>query len=151
MAARAYAGLLAGLEFDRVAAIPYAGLPIGTAVALETNHPLVYPRKEVKSYGTGRSIEGRYEPGETVVVLDDLITTGGSKIDAIEPLEAAGLEVHDVVVLLDRQQGGAEELAQRGYQLHSALTMTELLNVLVRHKRISDQQGALARALIRNS
>jgi len=126
LAARAYAGLLADLTFDRLAAIPYAALPIGAVVAQVADCPLIYPRKEVKSYGRGRAIEGYWEPGETVVVLDDLITTGGSKLKAIAPLEEAGLHVRDVVVLIDREQGGAEELAAQGYRLHSVLKLSEL-------------------------
>ncbi len=126
LAARAYARLLAGLSFDRVAAIPYAALPIGAVVAQLANRPLIYPRKEVKSYGRKRAIEGRWEAGETVVVLDDLITTGGSKLAAIEPLEQAGLRVRDVVVLIDREQGGADELAAKGYRLHSVLKLSDL-------------------------
>ncbi len=126
LAARAYAQLLADLSFDRLAAIPYAALPIGAVVAQVANRPLIYPRKEVKSYGRQRAIEGRWEPGETVVVLDDLITTGGSKLAAIEPLEQAGLHVRDVVVLIDREQGGAEELAAKGYRLHSVLKLSDL-------------------------
>ncbi|MGD8902983.1 MAG: orotidine-5'-phosphate decarboxylase, partial [Anaerolineae bacterium] len=120
--ARAYAELLrakAGLgepgKRTRLAAIPYAALPIGTAVALELGLPLIYPRKEVKAHGTSRQVEGEYESGDRAVVLDDLITTGGSKLAAIEPLEAAGLEVQDVVVLIDREQGGGAELAEAGY------------------------------------
>jgi len=140
MVARAYASLLHRLHFDRLAAIPYAGLPIGTAVALETGHPLIYPRKEAKQHGTGRPIEGRFRSGEKVAVLDDVVTTGGSKMAAIEPLEAAGLRVRDIVVLLDREQGGKEELARRDYQLHSVLTMSELLAVLQREGRISQDQ-----------
>ena len=77
----------------RLAALPYAALPIGTAVAMELGLSMVYPRKEVKAYGTARQIEGECQAGERAVVLDDLITTGGSKLAAIEPLEAAGLEV----------------------------------------------------------
>jgi uridine monophosphate synthetase len=126
LAARAYAGLLAGLSFERLAAIPYAALPIGAVVAQVAGCPLIYPRKEVKSYGRGRAIEGHWEAGETVVVLDDLITTGGSKLKAIAPLEEAGLRVRDVVVLIDREQGGAEELAAQGYRLHSVLKLSEL-------------------------
>ncbi|NOZ07021.1 MAG: orotidine-5'-phosphate decarboxylase [Chloroflexi bacterium] len=126
LAARAYARLLAGLSFDRLAAIPYAALPIGAVVAQVANRPLIYPRKEVKSYGRQRAIEGRWEAGETVVVLDDLITTGGSKLAAIEPLEQAGLHVRDVVVLIDREQGGADELAAKGYRLHSVLKLSDL-------------------------
>ncbi|MFQ5858384.1 MAG: orotate phosphoribosyltransferase, partial [Anaerolineae bacterium] len=139
MVARAYAGLLRDLSFDRIAGIPYAGLPIATAVGLETGRPVIYPRREVKGHGTGRAIEGRYRAGETVVVLDDLITTGGSKFEAIEPLEAAGLRVLDVVVLIDREQGGGAELAEAGYQLHSLLSLSSILETLERHGHITPE------------
>ncbi|MBC7255173.1 MAG: orotidine-5'-phosphate decarboxylase [Chloroflexi bacterium] len=128
--ARVYARLLESLAYDRLAAIPYAGLPIGTAVSLQVNKPLIYPRREAKEYGTRRQIEGEFHAGETVVLLDDLITTGGSKIEAIEPLLAAGLVVRDVVVLIDREQGGAQDLARRGYRLHAALTLRGLVDAL---------------------
>jgi uridine monophosphate synthetase len=140
--ATAYAAQLRGLEYDRIAAIPYAALPIGTAVALHMGQPLIYPRKETKEYGTQRAIEGAYAPGERVVVLDDLITTGGSKIEAIEPLRNAGLAVTDVVVLIDRQGGGREELAAHGYRLHSVFTLGRILDVLAAHRTISGEQRA---------
>jgi len=138
--AQAYAEILRPLSFDRLAAIPYAALPIGTAVAMEMDVPLVYPRKEVKEYGTGRGIEGGFEEGERVIVLDDLITTGLSKLRAIAPLEEAGLLVEDVVVLVDREQGGTQELAQDGYKLHAILRLTEMLHTLTRRGRMSPQQ-----------
>jgi uridine monophosphate synthetase len=137
---RAYSGILKSLTFDRLAAIPYAALPIGTAVSLEMGVPLVYPRKEIKEHGTGKGIEGHFEQGERVVVLDDLITTGGSKLRAIAPLEEAGLEVKDVVVLVDREQGGAGELAEMGYALHSVLRLTEMLDTLAQAGRIAPAQ-----------
>jgi len=136
--ARAYASLLEGLAFDVIAAIPYAGLPIGTAVALETGRPMVYPRREVKEYGTRRAVEGRFEEGQTAVVLDDLISSGESKIEAIEPLVAAGLSVADVVVLIDREGGGAEALQAAGYQLHSVLTLTEIAEDLAEAGLVTD-------------
>lgn len=148
MVARAYERLLTPLTFDRLAAIPYAGLPIGAAVALEMNKPLIYPRREVKSYGTGRAIEGVYKQGETVAIIDDLITTGGSKIEALAPLEAAGLTVQDIVVLIDRGQGGSAELAGRGLRLHSVLSMQTLLDVLVQRRRISAEQRATVAAFL---
>jgi uridine monophosphate synthetase len=95
--ARALGGIVSGLPCDRIAAIPYGGLPIGQAVALSIGKPLLYPRREVKEYGTRKLIEGAYAPGETVVVLDDLITTGGSKIEALAPLQDAGLDRKSVV------------------------------------------------------
>ena len=128
--ARSYARLLRPLHYDRIAAIPYAGLPIGTAVALETGDPLIYPRREVKAHGTRRSIEGEYRSGERVVLLDDVITSGGSKLEAAESLLAAGLVIEDVVVLIDREQGGAEELAGRGYRLHASLTLSQIVDSL---------------------
>jgi len=138
--ARAYAHLLRDISYQRIAAIPYAALPIGTAVALELGMPLVYPRKEAKSYGTGRAIEGKFVPGERVVVLDDLITTGGSKIKAIAPLKEAGLQVQDVVVLIDREQGGREMLATHGYRLHAVFTLRAMMDTLRAAGRITDQQ-----------
>jgi len=144
--ARAMAALLRDLQYDRLAAIPYAALPIGTAVALEMNQPLIYPRREVKAYGTQRAIEGQFLPGERVVVLDDVVTTGRSKLGAIAPLQAAGLRVEDIVVLVDREQGGAQQLAAQGYRVHSVLRLGQIVDVLARSGRISAQQCAQARA-----
>ncbi|MDD2922080.1 MAG: orotate phosphoribosyltransferase, partial [Anaerolineales bacterium] len=104
----AYLPLLADLKFERIAGLPYAAIPIATAVSLQGNYPMIYPRKEVKTYGTKAEIEGEYYAGETVVVIDDLATTGGSKFEAIEKLTGAGLVVKDVVVLIDRQSGAKE-------------------------------------------
>jgi uridine monophosphate synthetase len=145
MVARAYARLLRQSVLStevgqRLAAIPYAALPIGTAVALELDLPLIYPRKEAKGHGLTRQVEGQFEPGERAIVLDDLITTGGSKLAAIEPLEAAGLQVKDVVVLIDREQGGRDELEEAGYRLHAVLGLSHMLDVLVSEGRITQQQ-----------
>jgi uridine monophosphate synthetase len=129
-----------GLTFDRIAAIPYAALPIGVAMALDANLPLIYPRREVKGHGTRRAIEGAFEAGETVLLVDDLITRGGSKLEAIEALEAMDLIVRDVLVLIDREQGGAEDLAERGYSLHAVLKLTDLLAALRCGGRITPEQ-----------
>ena len=124
----AYLPLLERLQFDRIAGIPYAAIPIGTAVSMQGGYPMIYPRKEVKAYGTKAEIEGEYHAGETVVVVDDLATTGGSKFEAIEKLTSAGLKVQDVVVLIDRQSGAKEALAAAGYRMHAVLTLTEMLD-----------------------
>ena len=126
--AAAYLPILHRLTFDRLAGLPYAAIPIATAISLQGNYPFIYPRKEVKTYGTKAEIEGAYEAGETVVVIDDLATTGGSKFEAIEKLTAAGLIVKDVVVLIDRQSGAKEALAEAGFRLHAVLNITELLD-----------------------
>ncbi len=124
---QAYLPILKDLKFDRIAGLPYAAIPIATAISLAGNYPMIYPRKEAKSYGTKAEIEGEYHAGETAVIIDDLATTGGSKFEAIEKLTGAGLVVKDVVVLVDRQSGAKESLAQAGYSMHAVLTIGQLL------------------------
>jgi uridine monophosphate synthetase len=128
------------LHFDRIAGIPYAAISIATAVSLQANYPMIYPRKEQKGYGTKKSIEGVFKEGDTILVYDDLITTGGSKFEAIAPLEEAGLKIKDIVVLVDREQGGKKELAGKGYALHTVLTITELLDNLKASGKITEEQ-----------
>ena len=147
-AAAAYTGLLRNLTFDRLAALPYAALPIGTAISLQTGWPLVYPRKEAKTYGTRAEIEGLFVPGEVAAVVDDLTTTGGSKFEAIDKLTAAGLQVREVVVLIDRQSGAAESLAQAGYRLHTVFTLTQLLDYWEATGKVPPEQIAAAREFI---
>ena len=124
----AYLPILEKLKFDRLAGLPYAAIPIATAVSLQGNYPMIYPRKEVKTYGTKAEIEGEYHAGETALVIDDLATTGGSKFEAIEKLTGVGLIVKDVVVLVDRQSGAKESLEQAGFHLHAVLTISALLD-----------------------
>jgi uridine monophosphate synthetase len=140
LVARAYADLLRPLSFDHIAGVPYAALPIGTAVALVAHSSLIYPRKVTKSYGTGKAIEGVFSAGDRVVVIEDLVTSGGSVLKAIETLEGAGLKVSDVAVLIDREQGGDKNLAEKGYRLHAVLQLSEILETLHQAGRISTEQ-----------
>jgi uridine monophosphate synthetase len=149
--ARAYLPLLRSLAFDRLAALPYAALPIGAAISLQGGWPLLYPRKEVKSYGTKAEIEGLYVLGERAVVIDDLATTGGSKFEAIDRLAAAGLQVSDVVVLIDRQSGAAEALGKAGYRLHSVFTLRQLLDYWESARRVPPEQIAATRRFLDES
>ena len=139
-AATAYRHILRQLSFDLIAATPLAGLPIGTAISLDMDLPLVYPRRTAKGYGTGKQIEGQWQVGQTAVVVDDLITSGDSLLQGIAFLKAAGLRVTDAVVLIDRQQSGRKNMEARGYNLHSALSLAHLLSILEKHQRISSQQ-----------
>lgn len=125
--AEAYLPILQRLTFNRLAGLPYAAIPIATAISIAGNYPMIYPRKEAKSYGTKAEIEGEYHAGETAVIIDDLATTGGSKFEAIEKLTGAGLIVKDVVVLVDRQSGAKESLEQAGFHLYAVLTISALL------------------------
>jgi uridine monophosphate synthetase len=134
---------------DRIAGIPYAGLPLAVAVSLAGDLPLLYPRFEEKAYGTRRRIEGQFVAGERVVVIDDIVTDGASKIEAIALLEAGGLLVRDLVVLIDREQGGQERLAARGYALHAIVTISECFDELERSGRAERNLVAQCREFVR--
>ena len=130
---------------NRIAGIPYAGIPLGVAAALAGNIPMIYPRKEVKEHGTAKRIEGEFSEGDKVLVIDDIITDGASKIEAIEPLKEAGLVVTDVLVILDREQGGAKLLENAGYRLHSLGTLSEVLDALVAAGKVdAEMRGKVA-------
>jgi uridine monophosphate synthetase len=136
---------------DRIAGIPYAGLPLAVATSLAGGVPLVYPRREEKGYGTKRRIEGTFAPGEHVVVIDDIITDGASKFEAIEPLESAGLVVRGLVILIDREQGGRERLAEKGYTLHAILTISQWFDELARVGLVEASVIERAREFVRVS
>ncbi len=149
--ASVYLPILRELNFDHLGALPYAALPIASAISLQSGWSMIYPRKEVKTYGTKAPIEGLFNPGEQVVVIDDLTTTGGSKFEAIEVLTQAGLKVEDVVVMIDRQSGAAETLAQAGFRLHTVFRLTELLDHWERNGRVPAEQIAATRAFLVDS
>jgi orotate phosphoribosyltransferase len=112
--------------FGFVAGVPVGGLLLATAYSLETNIPLIYAR--IRPEGTGkRGIEGRFTPGETVLVIDDLITRGSSILETAELLEENGLKVKDVIVLIDREHGAAERLRRHNYNLMSILKLDVML------------------------
>ena len=147
--AAAFRPRLEGLRFDRLAAVPYAALPIGTAIALATGWPLIYPRREAKDYGTRVAVEGEFAPNETAVVIDDLITTGGSKVETIDRLRAAGLKVRDVVVLIDRRPNPGPELEGEDVRVHAVVTLRELLNAWRRRGAMTDAQYGEVDAFLR--
>ena len=139
--AAAMAEQLGGVEYDRLAGIAYAGIPLATALSLHVRKPMVYTRKEVKAYGTKKAFEGDFKPDERVVLVDDLITTAESKLEAARPLQEAGLKVRDVLVFLDREQGGSEELQRHGMQLHACMKLSRLLDLLVQVGRLTEEKG----------
>lgn len=149
--ASAYYLILESLTFDRLAAIPYTAIPIATAVSLQGLWPLIYPRKEVKDYGTKAAIEGKYSPGERVAVIDDLTTTGLSKFETIEKLTGEGLTVEDIVVLIDRESGANQKLLEAGYRLHAVFTLTRLAGLLEEQGLISGDQKQAVLDFIRET
>jgi orotate phosphoribosyltransferase len=97
-------------------------------VAGQRNLPLkgFIVRKEAKSHGTGRDVEGPIAPGDTAYILEDTVTTGGSSLRAIERAEAAGLKILGVIAVVDRLAGGQQKFAEHGYSLQSLLTIRDL-------------------------
>jgi uridine monophosphate synthetase len=146
----AYLPILKDLEFQRIAGLPYAAIPIATAISLQGGYPMIYPRKEIKEYGTKAEIEGEFSAGETVVVIDDLATTGGSKFEAINKLTAAGLKVRDVLVLIDRQSRAKEALEAAGFQLHAVLTIAGLLDYWEKMGKVPKDKIAETRRFLEN-
>jgi uridine monophosphate synthetase len=142
----AYATQLQGLDFDRIAGIPYGSLPTATGLSLQLHKPLIYPRKEVKAHGARRLIEGGFDAGDRVVVVDDILITGGSVLEGIAKLESSGLVVEDVVVFIDHggdhDRQARERLAAAGYRCHSVLNIEQITTVLHRAGRLSDAQAA---------
>jgi len=143
----AYGQLLEGLDYDRIAGIPYGALPTATGLSLQLHKPLIYPRKEVKAHGARRLIEGDFEEGDRVAVVDDILITGGSVLEGIAKLESSGLVVRDVVVFIDH--GGSAGSSARGrleaagYRCHAVLQIERITAVLHRAGRLSDDQASL--------
>lgn len=140
--AEAYASVSEGASFSRVAGIPAAALPLATAAAMRLGMPMVWPRMPAKDHGTGVRVEGGFEPGERVLLLDDLITTGASKVEAIEILRGEGLVVEDLAVLIERGARGREELSSVGVRLRAFMTLSELFTECERLGVISERERA---------
>jgi len=101
-------------ETQLLAAPELGAVLLGGAVSMETGLPLVLVRKEPKGYGTSKQIEGRFEPGERVTVIEDVVTTGGDSLRSAQVLRDAGVEVIHLVVVLDRGEGGEENIRRAG-------------------------------------
>lgn len=116
-----------GIQADRIAGVVLGSVPLATALALETGIPYVMIRKEKKDHGTGKLIEGDLNAGDRVLVVEDVITTAGSSIKAIGTLREAGAEVRYVISVIDREGGGAENLAEAGVDFRPLVKASELV------------------------
>jgi orotate phosphoribosyltransferase len=125
---------------QRLAGVPTAGIAYAAVVALTLSKPFLYVRKEEKGHGRERRIEGLLQPGDRVVVLDDVVTTGKSVLEAADAIRAEGGIVDDAVVLLDRQQGAEANLRRNQVQLHSFTTMRRIADELLSLGTIDERQ-----------
>jgi orotate phosphoribosyltransferase len=127
-------------HIQRLAGIPTAGIAYAAVVALNLSKPLLYVRKEQKEHGRERRVEGLLQPGDKVLVLDDVVTTGKSLIEAAEAIRAEGGMVEDAAVLLDRQQGAEGTLQKNGVRLHAFTTMRRIADKLLSLGTIDEEQ-----------
>lgn len=113
-------------QYDKLAGLELGGIPLATALSLKTGKACLYVRKEAKSYGTSNLVEGGYEPGTRVVVVEDVITSGGQVCISVQQMRELGFIVEDVICVIDRQQGGREAIEKIGCTLFSLFTLAEL-------------------------
>jgi orotate phosphoribosyltransferase len=118
--------LAAGDVYDRLAAPELGGVVLGAGLSLELGIPLLLVRKAAKEYGTVKRIEGKFQPGERIAIIEDIVTSGGAAIQAAEALREAGLFVQDLYCVVDREEGGKEGAEQAGLALRPLLTSSGL-------------------------
>ncbi|HEX9197420.1 MAG TPA: orotate phosphoribosyltransferase [Candidatus Bathyarchaeia archaeon] len=142
---RSSIGLLAeearGIKtIDKIGGIPTGGLPWASVLAYSLSKPLVYVRKEVKHHGREKMVEGLLAPGDRVLLVDDVITTGHNVLAALQTLRAEGGVIEDALVLVDREEGGRARLLKEGVTLHSVTRISELAQSLLDMDAISQSQ-----------
>lgn len=117
-------------HYDLVCGVPYTALPIATCLSLNTGTPMIMRRKEKKDYGTKQTIEGEFKAGQTCLIIEDVITTGGSLIETADDLIQEGIQINDVAVLIDREQGG-KQILEKKFKVHAIFTLSGMLNELL--------------------
>ena len=127
-------------NFDLICGVPYAALPMATAMSLESYIPLIIKRKEAKQYGTKKMLEGIFSKGQNCLLVEDVITSGTSLLETIPEIENEGITVSDIVVVLDRQQGGREILESKGFRVHTLFTISEVCSMLREEGHLSDDE-----------
>lgn len=127
-------------DFDRIAGVPVAGIPFASLIAYNFKKPFLYIRKGVRLHGRQRRIEGVLAPGDRVLMVDDLITTGLSLRKAARAIRAEGGVVTDAVVLLDREEGGSKKLEKDEIKLHATLRISEIANKLCEIGAVTEEE-----------
>ncbi|XP_023407466.1 uridine 5'-monophosphate synthase isoform X2 [Loxodonta africana] len=141
----------AQINFDTVCGVPYTALPMATVICSTNQIPMLIRRKETKDYGTKRLVEGAINPGETCLIIEDVVTSGSSILETVEVLQKEGLKVTDAIVLLDREQGGREMLATHGIRLHSVFTLSKMLEILEQQEKIDAEMVGRVKRFIQEN
>ncbi|XP_014255090.1 uridine 5'-monophosphate synthase isoform X2 [Cimex lectularius] len=124
------------LKCNLICGVPYTALPISTLVSAKSNIPMVIRRKEPKSYGTMKLIEGDFKSGENCLIIEDVVTSGGSILETAKDLQKDALHVTDTIVLVDRQQGGSTNLTNNDIKMHPLLTLSKVMEILCEHGKL---------------
>jgi orotate phosphoribosyltransferase len=127
-------------KFQSIAGIPTAGVPYASVLAYTLGKPFLYVRKETKLHGRERRIEGVISPGSNVLIVDDLITTGKSALEAVQAIRSEGGVVTDALVLIDREEGGERSLREVGVKLHSFIKISKIARILFNMGAIDREQ-----------
>lgn len=122
--------LVHDIDHDLLCGVPYAALPIAAVMSVNTNTPMIMKRKETKLYATKRVLEGVFQKNQTCLVVEDVVTSGGSLLETVNTLRGEGLIVSNAVIVLDRDQGGVTVLKEHGIIVKPLYTMTSLLKIL---------------------
>lgn len=128
--AKCYAQMAQDIDYSQYGAVPYGAIAITSALSLETDTPWLCARKEPKKHGMGKNIIGDFTAGQKILVIDDVVTTGGSKIESAEIFRNEQLIVTDFLVIFDYEKGAAPLLKNAGYTLYAMLTIREALQIL---------------------
>jgi len=124
------------LAWDHLCGVPYTALPIATVLGVQHGRSMVMRRKERKDHGTAVLVEGRFTKGQTVLIVEDIITSGASILETARDLADAGLQATHSVVMINREQGGQANVEATGCAVHSILTLGEILACLERHQKL---------------
>lgn len=133
-------------KFDVICGVPYTALPIATCMALDHNIPLIMRRKEKKNYGTKREVEGEFQVGMRCLVVEDVITTGGSVLETIADLEKNGLIIDNIVALIDREQGGIANIGAK-YPITAIFNLGEIISLLAQIVELNSHERQIIASL----
>ena len=115
-------------EATRLAGPELGAVALAASASLASGLPFVIVRAKAKAYGTGNRLEGAFEEGEAVCLVEDVVTSGGAALEAVEALREAGLKVRAAVCVVDREEGGADQLARHAVRLWPLFTASQVLN-----------------------
>lgn len=122
------------LDCDLICGVPYGALSFAATTAMQTNKPMIIKRKEVKEHGTKKLLEGIYKPGQKVVIIEDVITSGGSCLETIQTLEQEGLIVTDIVVIMNYTKSNL--LQEKGYHIQALFTFPDVIEYFTQYSEL---------------